>query len=498
MALYLKYRPQKIQELDLTKVREGLKEILSGKETPHAFLFVGPKGTGKTSSARILAKSVNCSNPPASGGEPCNKCDSCKQISDGRLMDLIEIDAASNRGIDDIRDLKSKIKLAPSSSKFKVYIIDEVHMLTNEAFNALLKTLEEPPKHAKFVLCTTEPHKLPGTIVSRCTKIEFHKATTDEVIRSLKRVTQGEKIKIADKDLKLIAGKSGGSFRDAVKVLEQLVVTGKKVSSKRVAELVSRGIGEKNLDEWLLLIYQRKTKEALDWLLKAVDQGVNVQQLAVDLVERFRQLLMIKLKVDKGEDIKEIEEIESLKVLTFRAHQAAIETKRAVVDSLPLELMIVEWGEDKQPKTKVTKEEVKVETVAKKVEISTEKLKKTAGKLSLKSVLDKWGKVLEAMRPKNHSLEALLRATKPTGFEGDHLVLEVFYKFHKERLEAERYRQMVEQVASQVLESPVRIRYYLGERVKKTTMDNPDDNITAEVKDDIIKSAEEIFGVEVN
>ena len=490
MALYLKYRPQKIAELDLTKTRESLKEILSSESVPHAFLFVGPKGTGKTSSARILAKSVNCTNPPAGGGEPCLKCDLCQQIADGRLLDLIEIDAASNRGIDDIRELRDKIKLVPSSSKFKVYIIDEVHMLTNEAFNALLKTLEEPPSHAKFVLCTTEPHKLPGTIVSRCTKIEFHKATIDEVIQSLRRVVKGEKIKIADKDLKLIASKAGGSFRDAVKVLEQLVVTGKKVTSKRVKELVERGVGEKNLDEWIVMVYQKEVKKALDWLLKSVSEGVNVQQLSVDLVERLRQVLMIKLQVEKGDDIKEINDLESLKILCFQAHQAAIETKRAVIDSLPLELMIVEWGEDKQPETKETKEAV--------VEVVSPKLKKKAGKLSLKSVMDKWSQVLEAMKPKNHSLEALLRATKPTGFEDNHLVLEVFYKFHKERLEAERYRQMVEQVASQVLESPVRIRYYLGERVKKATINNPDDNITAEVKDDIIKSAEEIFGVEVN
>lgn len=492
MALYLKYRPQKISQLDLTKARESLEEILSLKEIPHAFLFVGPKGTGKTSAARILAKSVNCQKKKA--GEPCNKCDLCRSLVSNQLMDLIEIDAASNRGIDDIRDLKAKIKLAPSLAKYKVYIIDEVHMLTNEAFNALLKTLEEPPKHVKFVLCTTEPHKLPGTIVSRCFKVEFHKANRDEVVRSLKRVAKGEKIKIKDEDLKKIAKVAGGSFRDAVKNLEQLVIKGKNVSGKRVTELIERGIGEKDLDKWIVMIYKKKLNEALGWLSEAIRSGSDLKQLSVDLVERLRQVLMIKMKIEEGEDISQVGNLLELRQLTFMAHQAAIETKQAVIDSLPLELMMVDWCEKNDVsnvKVEVKKEEVVAKT-------TTSKLTKKAGKLNIKSVMNKWSQVLEAMRPKNHSLEALLRATKPTGFDGKYLVLEVFYKFHKERLEAERYRQMVEQVASSVLEAPVSIRYYLGEKVKKVAQDDPNDNISAEVQTDIIKTAEEVFGVEVN
>jgi DNA polymerase III subunit gamma/tau len=217
MVFYRKYRPQKIDDLDNRDVRETLTSVLSQAVPPHAFLFTGPKGLGKTSSARIVAKVVNCTGLSANKEqnkkisiskslvqsskldagasiEPCDKCESCISIADGTNMDILEIDAASNRGIDEIRDLKEKIRLAPLSSKMKVYIIDEVHMLTTEAFNALLKTLEEPPAHAMFILCTTEAQKLPATIVSRCLHVAFRKATEEELVRSFERISKGEKL----------------------------------------------------------------------------------------------------------------------------------------------------------------------------------------------------------------------------------------------------------------------------------------------------------------
>src|SRR5579884_4048056 len=189
MVFYRKYRSQTINDLDSTAVRETLLRILQKPQSiPHAFLFTGPKGLGKTSTARIVAKVVNCTArhgpQPASRIEPCNECSQCTSITNGTNLDVFEIDAASNRGIDEIRDLKEKIRLSPVAAKKKVYIIDEVHMLTTEAFNALLKTLEEPPSHAMFILCTTEQHKVPATILSRCFHIGFSKATPDELVRS--------------------------------------------------------------------------------------------------------------------------------------------------------------------------------------------------------------------------------------------------------------------------------------------------------------------------
>ena len=198
MVFYLKYRPRKISELDSLVLREKLEGVLKGKipdKIPHAFLFTGPKGLGKTSTARIIAKSINCTSRKGSEFEPCNRCSSCKSIDNGSNLDVLEIDGASNRGIDEIRDLREKIRLSPVSSLKKIYIIDEVHMLTTEAFNALLKTLEEPPEHAFFILCTTEPQKIPATITSRCFHIKFSKPTEEDFLHSFNRVLRGEGIK---------------------------------------------------------------------------------------------------------------------------------------------------------------------------------------------------------------------------------------------------------------------------------------------------------------
>ena len=517
MAYYLKYRPQKIAELDLENVRQGLGEILASETVPHAFLFVGPKGTGKTSSARIVAKSLNClKKTKAAKGEPCGKCDMCQAITAGTAMDLIEIDAASNRGIDDIRDLRRKIKLAPSQAKVKTYIIDEAHMLTREAFNALLKTLEEPPAHAAFVLCTTEPDKLPATIVSRCWRVEFNKAGVKEIVRSMKKIVKGERLKINEKDLQKIAEQVDGSFRDAAKILELLATTGKKISSKRVTEILTQGAGELKLDEWLVMIYQQQVKAALDWLGKAVKKGKQPDRLVKEALERLRQVLLARLGVEaKSKDIPALTDESQVRQLMGLLIEAGRQAKGAVMVGLPLELAIMEWGEkemdeeveeDLGVEAKVKEDgkgELKVETKTEIKPIEKIKLSNRRGRLKIETIKAKWGKVLEAVRPRNYSLEALLRATKPTGFEGKYLVLEVFYKFHKERLEVDRYREQVEAVASEVLEQPVNIRYCLSQRGKeplvvKEPAGEVASNLSAEVSDDVIKTAEKVFGVNVN
>lgn len=441
MNYYLKYRPQTIADLDLTFVRETLTAALGGKSLPHAWLFCGPKGTGKTSAARIVAKAVNCSEKK-NFPEPCNRCDNCQAITRGTAMDVLEIDAASNRGIDDIRDLKDKIKLTPSSLKYKVYIIDEVHMLTKEAFNALLKTLEEPPEHAIFILATTEPEKLPDTVVSRCLTIRFAKASSEELIGSLKRVAGAEKLKLKDEVFQQIAAAADGSFRDAVMLLEH------PVDLKPI-----------KLDEWLVLVYQKQTKEALDWLQTSWQAGVRPRPLLLAAIERLRRLLLKRLGVGEAEDIGELNDVAGLKTLLQRLLVAAGEIKDSAIETLPVELAVVDWGQTgSQPEP--------------------EPVKKT--KVGDQNVLSKWPQVLEAVKPLNHSLEALLRATEPVGLEDGFLLIRVYYQFHKDRLEEERYRAMVEQVASKVLVAPVKIKFFL----------------TAKPADQgIIKTAEEVFGV---
>ncbi|MEK7622326.1 MAG: DNA polymerase III subunit gamma/tau [Patescibacteria group bacterium] len=442
MTFYLKYRPQTIEELDLASARQSLGEILTAKEIPHAFLFTGPKGTGKTSSARILAKAVNCLKPKK--GEPCNECVNCKLITSARSMDIIEIDAASNRGIDDIRDLRDKIKLAAASLKFKVYIIDEVHMLTNEAFNALLKTLEEPPKHVKLVLCTTEPQKLPGTIISRCFQVKFTKANQAEVVRSLQRVVDGEKLKLSEEDLKKIAQAGGGSFRDAVKILEQLAGKNENISSERVSEVLDRGTSSDDLSKWLELIYNGEVEKALLWLNLSLNEGAEVMGLILKAVEKLRQIFLQQLGIgEAGEETVKFPDQIRLKLVLGKLMQAGREVKGAVVESLPLELAISELGiNNKEP--------------------AKDERSRSGGKVDLPQVMEKWPEILTALRPHNHSLEALLKATRPAGFEDQYLMVEVFYKFHKERLEEERYRKLIEEVASLVLAGPIKIKYYLG------------------------------------
>ncbi|MBL7159148.1 DNA polymerase III subunit gamma/tau [Candidatus Microgenomates bacterium] len=343
MVFYLKYRPQKFAELDIKIARERLTNIFSSGKFPHAFLFCGPRGTGKTSAARIVAKVINCEK--RKDFEPCNQCDSCKATTTGRHLDVFEIDAASNRGIDEIRDLRQKIKLSPSSGKYKIYIIDEVHMLTNEAFNALLKTLEEPPQHALFVLATTRVDKLPDTITSRCLRIDFKKATEEETVRSLKRIVKGEGLKVDDEVLKFITQESDGSFREAAKILEEASLL-KKITLDGVKKILGR---DKDFDqnsflEWLA---KKDAKKCLEWLIDAGEKGVDWRVLTEDILNQLHDLLMKKFGIKKQHSSiatqqLSIEELKELIELFSKAHQ---ELRMAAIPSLPLELAVVEWCE---------------------------------------------------------------------------------------------------------------------------------------------------------
>jgi len=232
-VFHLKYRPIKFSDLDLNDVANSLKKYLNGKDIPQSFLFSGPKGAGKTSAARILARAVNCTD--LKEGEPCGKCDNCKEIIKGGAMDIIEMDGASNRGIEDIRSLKDKAYLLPSKLDKKVFIIDEVHMLTKDAFNALLKLIEEPPKHTIFVLCTTDAEKIPETVLSRLVRVDFRKGGKNELFNSLKKIIDGEGIEIAKEAIDFIVDKSDGSFRNLQRNFNELYLQlGKKLKTDEV------------------------------------------------------------------------------------------------------------------------------------------------------------------------------------------------------------------------------------------------------------------------
>ncbi|MBU0572321.1 DNA polymerase III subunit gamma/tau [Patescibacteria group bacterium] len=504
MTYYLKYRPQKIEDLDIHNVRESLGKIVASGKIPHAFLFSGPKGTGKTSAARILAKVVNCQANEKKFGEPCNKCSQCKSITRGSNIDVIELDAASHRGIDDVRALRDAVKLAPASSRKKVYIIDEAHMLTTEAANALLKTLEEPPDHVMFILATTNPEKLIETIRSRVTNIVFKKATEKEVERSLAKIARGEKLK--DKGaLSLIAKKSDGSFRDGAKILEELVTQKIKLNTKDAEEFLFKK-KTFNIEELLSHLSEKNTKKALKEIEGAVNAGVSLEIYTSAILRRLRDALLNKVGLE-GEEYAELNKKEIIALIRLFV-SAAIELRGAVIEQLPLEVAVIEWCDEQsvQPEDEGEKKVSKGGDNGNGENVDTGDSKETTpvkkvvfhSKKKVKEVTEEvWTKILLAIKPINTSIEALLRAAKPLGFDGKVLTLSVFYRFHKERLEDTHHLRVLEGVVAEVLGCPTRIQCLLAEpQAKQVLKVEPKEEVvlTDETDEDIIKVAKEIFG----
>lgn len=302
LVLYRKYRPQKFSDIiGQEHVVKTLKNAINSGNVSHAYLFTGPRGTGKTTMARLLAKAVNCEDN--SSAEPCNKCDACKSIIAGNAVDLIEIDAASHRGIDEIRELREGIKFSPNTLKKKVYIIDESHQLTTGASNALLKTLEETPEHAIFILATTEPQKMLSTIISRCQRFDFRKLRLPEIIKKLKRILKAEKIKFTDRSLEMIATAAGGSFRDGESLLDQvLTFTDKKITEKDVKELLGL-VETKYISNFVDFLIAEEKFKAIQYLEKLYGKGVNLEEFYDSLLEYLRHLLVANIsEVDLSDE----------------------------------------------------------------------------------------------------------------------------------------------------------------------------------------------------
>jgi len=295
MSLYRKYRPQKFEDvMDQGHVIQTLQGAIESKQIGHAYIFAGTRGTGKTSIARIFAKAVNCLS--LKNNEPCGECSICKEIAEGRFLDLIEIDAASNRGIDEIRDLKEKIRFAPNIGKYKVYIIDEAHMLTDQAFNALLKTLEEPPAHAIFILATTEIHKIPITIFSRCQRLDFHKVKSQKMLEGIKKIIEKEGIKIDDKSLKKIVSISEGSVRDALSYLDQIsaFANGEEIKFELIEDILGCSKEEK-LVEFLNILAAKDIKQTISFINDFIEAGYDLENFIKDLIKFIRKILMAKI-----------------------------------------------------------------------------------------------------------------------------------------------------------------------------------------------------------
>lgn len=361
-ALYRKYRPKKLDEVlgQDTNV-EILRNAARAGRLGQAYIFHGPRGTGKTTTARLLAKLLNCEkrrvDPEfAKLGEPCNECRECREIDLQNAFDVIEIDAASNRGIDEIRNLKESIKTSPASAAHKVYIIDEAHMLTGAAFNALLKTLEEPPKHAVIVLATTEYEKLPSTITSRAQRFTFKKLSKTTIMEKLTGIAKAEKIKIDEPALELIAAAAEGSFRDAESLLDQMASLAAKIDLA-TAERITGRTGLKKIEELSALIMKKDAKEALAYISLLNDEGYNLVQFAKDLIHYLRKVLSMKVnpsleatfeKELTKDEIAAVKKMAATADAQFLVHfiraliRAYAEMRYSPFAIVPLEVMLIE------------------------------------------------------------------------------------------------------------------------------------------------------------
>ncbi len=573
IAYYLKYRPQTLQELmGQEAVKKTLLSSFQNNKLSHAYLFVGPRGTGKTSTARILAKMVNCEKKSSvhqssigtgrqssdkdkksliaeseailkTNDYPCNKCATCISITDGSNLDLIEIDAASNRGIEDIRSLREKIKLSPSSLKKKVYIIDEAHMLTTEAFNALLKTLEEPPAHVLFILATTELGKIPQTILSRVQRLDFKLAAPGEISAAFEKIIQEEQIDIEPEAFKLLVKKAEGSFRDGIKLLDQVSAAKVKVTIKYLQENLQSTPFDDLVDLVKDLFRQDSAKSLLN-VSGQLEHGADVRELTLSLMDTLRNLMLIKNKVggqlvkpqlteDKYEQMVILSEnlsgrdlVKALDIL-----QKALEKlKFASIPSLPLELAVVEIctsfsviatpdlirGKQSSPEeipTKIalssttevgtprnddassSRRQEEVEKVLKGEDSHSNKEQSefstvSSDSLDIFKLKEKWTFVLETVRSFNYSLEALLRSISIRKCTENTVILEVPYSFHQRILEAPKNRDLLEGVFSDVLGRGIRVSTALGSRPERR---EDIANLELAADDEIIRAAAEIF-----
>jgi DNA polymerase-3 subunit gamma/tau len=496
----LKWRPNNFSEIvGQPHIVNTLKSAIEKKRLAHAYLFAGPRGIGKTSTARILAKSLNCKEGPAA--DPCGKCSCCLEISQGRSLDVIEIDGASNTGVEDVRSLRENVKFAPVSGNFKIYIIDEVHMLSISAFNALLKTLEEPPEFVKFIFATTHPDKIPSTVLSRCQRLDFRRISAMEIASQLEKIVKSEKITV-DKDvLFAIAKTSDGALRDAESILDQLVSFSKeKISLKDVISILGL-VEQEALFEITDKIIQKDPKRALDLLNRIIDDGKDINVFLNNLIEHFRNLMIAKVSkgdaklIDLPQDICQrlLKQSQALSLEDiFTAFNVLVNThemsKRMDSLRIPLEVSIVRLSHDRKSQKPILKEKeaVKEQRVVPAEEKPQEPPKPVIN-ITLDNIKDAWQNVLDSLSRVKISAATYLSEGEPFKLSGNLLTVAFpkSHSLHKESLERRENREMIEKNLTEALNVPLRVSFVLSADAKP----KPDDSGNT-----FIRSVMDVFG----
>ncbi|MFO8035430.1 MAG: DNA polymerase III subunit gamma/tau [Anaerolineales bacterium] len=490
-VLYLKWRPLDWEEVvGQEHVITTLHNAVLKDRVSHAYLFSGPRGTGKTSTARILAKAVNCLDEDV-GHRPCNACSHCRAVNQGEFLDLIEIDAASNTSVEDVRDLRDKINFTPNQGRFKVYIIDEVHMLSQAAFNALLKTLEEPPAHAIFILATTEIHKIPPTVLSRCQRHEFRRIPVEDIIAQLERLVESEGLEVEPAALRLVARQATGSMRDAISLLDQLATAREEITLALAHQLLGTATDQAVLDLVDALL-ERAPAKGLDVIQAALERGSNPRHFARQVISYLRNLLLVKVgneeRVEVTSDTKAklVEHSQALSVAhllrIIRAfNEATIFKSGSWQPSLPLEMAFIEVlgdGENTLPhpprhpveekKSEASKKQVKEARVA---EGSKPEVKKTEPssaapqeKPTTKAIhaLKRWDEIIQIARDHNPTTQALLNSCTPMGLEKGCFILSFKNEIIKSKMEHGDHLQICQQIITQVVGEEFPIKCVVG------------------------------------